>query len=101
VSAGGDDGHLPDLDDLETLEGVVIPALEAHIAGHEPFSSTWVCGMTLLATIRNRLLLIRRVEAVERQLAAFEAHTSAITEDAIASVVAKVIAGVRLADRGR
>jgi hypothetical protein len=95
----GTDGQLPDLDDLAGLEAVVIPALEGRIAEMEMWSGSWVCAMTMLATIRNRLLLIHRVEAVEARLHQLEHITlPELTDDAIARIVAKILAGVRVGE---
>jgi hypothetical protein len=85
------DGKLPDLDDLDGLERVVVPAVENIIADCEPLSGEWAAWTTLLATIRNRLLLIHRIEQIDNRLTRLEEHTASLTDEG----VARVVAGVR------
>lgn len=80
-------GEPPDLDNLDDLEHVVVPELERLVTESEPGSPEWIAWATLLGTVRNRILIVRRLDGIERLLAGLAEHVSDMTEEGIRRIL--------------
>jgi hypothetical protein len=88
---------LPELNDPDSIERKLIPALEAWVAESHRDDAEWGVRLTLLTAVHNRLWMLRTTDDLMDQIEFhFKTLTAAITA-ATDDGVARVIAG-RVAD---
>lgn len=60
--------HLPDLDDMQQLEAVLIPALEEWVLETERKTDSWAIRWAVLVMASNRLLALKTTADVAATL---------------------------------